>query len=119
MYLIKKFFNSLAGQFIIGGLTVSGISAFSNQLGNPILAGIIASIPIGMPSTVFVKNNQIESYTWTNLVLTSVLVISTMVNYYLINHAGYDKYQSVEISMGIWTGLGIFYYLIAKFMNWK
>ena len=52
MSALQSFVNSLPGQFIIGGLTVSGITGFSNHLNNPALAGIIASVPIGMPSSV-------------------------------------------------------------------
>ena len=117
MALVKKFLNSLPGQFIIGGLTVAGISAFSNTLNNPLLAGIVASIPIGMPSTVFVKDNQVASYTWNLLVMTSVLVLATTINYYLVNHAGYDKYQSAGTSMAVWAGLGAIYYFITKSMK--
>ena len=117
MSLVKKFVNSLPGQFLIGGLTVAGISAFSNILNNPVLAGIVASIPIGMPSTVFVKDNQVASYTWNLLVMTSVLVLATSTNYYLVNHAGYNKYQSAVVSMAVWAGLGAICYFVEKSMK--
>lgn len=117
MSLVKKFVNSLPGQFLIGGLTVAGISAFSNILNNPILAGIVASIPIGLPSTVFVKDNQVVSYTWNLLVMTSIVGLATLINYYLVNHAGYNKYQSVGASMAVWAVLGAICYFIEKSMK--
>ena len=117
MSIIHEAMNSLPGQFCIGGATVAGISFISNHLNNPLLAGIVASIPIGMPSTIFVKNSQIMSYTWNLLVMTSVLVLATIVNYYLINHADYNKYESAGISFAIWAGLGAVYYFVAKSMR--
>ena len=114
MSFIHEAMNSLPGQFMIGGATVAGISFISNHLNNPLLAGIIASIPIGMPSTIFVKDSQVLSYTWNLLVMTSVLVLATTINYYLVNHAHYDKYESAGISFAIWAGLGAVYYFVAK-----
>jgi len=116
---IQKFLNSTLGKFIIGGLTVTGISFVSNNVGDTILAGIIASIPIGMPSTIFVNDNNIKSYTWNLLVMTSVLVLSTIVNYYLINHAGYNKYKSVSISMILWIIFGALFYIAKKILKFN
>jgi len=114
MSIIHEAMNSLPGQFAIGGATVAGISFISNHLNNPLLAGIVASIPIGMPSTIFVKNSQVHSYTWNLLVMTSVLVLATTVKYYLVNHTHYYKYESAGMSFGIWAGLGAVYYFVAK-----
>lgn len=114
MNTIQTILNSLIGQFFIGGITVASISALSNNLNNAILAGIVASIPIGMPSTIFVNDNQVKSYTWNLLVMTSVLVLATIVNYYLINHRKYNKYNAVLISLFIWAVLGAIYYIIKK-----
>lgn len=116
MSFIHKAMNSLPGQFVIGGATVAGISYISNNLNNPLLAGIVASIPIGMPSTIFVEDNQLKSYTWNLLVMTSVLVLATLINYYLINHTKYTKYESVDISFSVWAGLGLIYYCVTKYM---
>jgi len=116
MSVIKDFLQSLTGQFIIGGSTVAGISLFASRLNNPLLAGIIASVPIGMPSTVFVKNKEVQSYTWNLLVMTSVLFLATGANYYLANHTSFDKYQAAGTSFGIWAALGAIYYFVAKLL---
>ena len=113
MSSIQKFINSLPGQFIIGGLTVAGIAGFSNRLHNPLLAGIVASVPVGMPSSVFVSKDELASYTWNLLVMTTVLFLATFVNWYMIS-IGYDKYQSVGTSMFIWALLGTVYYFAMK-----
>ena len=116
MSLIHKAMNSLPGQFVIGGATVASISYISNHLNNPLLAGIVASIPIGMPSTIFVKDKQVMSYTWNLLVMTSVLVLATTLNYYLVNHTKYDKYEAAGLSFSLWAVLGLIYYVVAKSM---
>lgn len=114
MSALQSFFNSLPGQFIIGGLTVSGITGFSNHLNNPALAGIIASVPIGMPSSVFVKDSQLAEYSWKLLVMMSVLFLATFANWFLITQMKVSKYKSVAVAMSIWAGLGAIYYLIGK-----
>ena len=95
-------------------MTVSGISFFSNNLNNALLGGIIASVPIGMPTTIFIKNN-VEVYTWDLLVMTFVLLLSTFLNWFLINKMRYDKYISVSLSMLLWASLGGIYYFSMKY----
>ena len=111
---IHAFTNSLPGQFIIGGLTVSGIAGFSNSLHNPLLAGVIASIPIGMPSSIFVSDSGIASYTWNLLMMTTVLFFATFVNWYMITKMHASKQLSVSVAMSIWAGLGAIYYYVMK-----
>ena len=113
MSVVQQFVNSLPGQFIIGGLTVAGITGFSNHLHNPALAGIIASVPIGMPSSVFVKDSEIAEYSWKLLVMMSVLFLATLVNWFLITKMKVSKYKSVAVAMSIWTGLGAIYYFVS------
>jgi len=111
------FINSIPGQFMMGGLTVSGISVFSNNLNNPLLSGIVASIPVGMPSSIFIKDSQLPEYSWNLLVMTSVLYLSTFINWYLITKEKMSKYESVQIAMSVWVGLGIIYYFIVKMLK--
>lgn len=113
MSIVEKFINSLPGQFVIGGLTVSGITGFSNHLHNPALAGIIASVPIGMPSSVFVKDSEIAEYSWKLLVMMSVLFLATFANWFFITKMKVSKYKSVAIAMSIWAGLGAIYYFVS------
>ena len=113
MSIVQKFVNSLPGQFLIGGLTVAGITGFSNNLHNPALAGIIASVPIGMPSSVFVKDSEIAEYSWKLLVMMSVLFLATFANWFLITKMKMSKYKSVAIAMSIWAGLGAIYYFVS------
>ena len=62
MSTINTFINSLPGQFLIGGITVAGINYFSNNIANSAIAGVIASVPVGLPSTIFVKDAKGKNF---------------------------------------------------------
>ena len=108
---IKTFVESLLGQFIIGGVTVAGITEGANHLNNPALAGIIASVPIGMPSSVFVTDSQVSEYSLKLLVMMFVNFLATFANWFFITQMKMSKFKSVAIAMSIWAGLGAIYYL--------
>jgi len=91
--------KSLPAQFIIGGLTVAGISYASNNASSPAIAGIIGAIPIGMPSSVFVDDNKVEGYAYNLLIFTIPLLLGTFLNWYLLAKIKLSKYESVGISM--------------------
>jgi len=106
---ISMFLNSIIGQFIIGGLTVGGIAFFSNNVSNPALAGVIAAMPIGMPSSVFVDDNKVAAYSYNLLMMTIILLLSTAVNWYLISVKKMNKYHSVLISLAVFWVFGLAY----------
>ena len=96
---IKNIIQGIPGQFMIGGLTVAGISYFGNSQINPILAGIIAAMPIGMPSSIFVSNSKVELYSKNLLLMSVVLFAVTTTNWYFISILKWTKYKSVGVSM--------------------
>ena len=104
--LIKTIIHSLAGQFMIGGVTVASIAFASNKISNPALASLIAAVPIGMPSSIFVDNNKVEAYARDLTIMTVVLMFATITNWLLIKYLNYNKYKSVGISMIIFFILG-------------
>lgn len=105
---------TLLTQFFIGGLTVAGISYFSNTLSDTVLAGVLASVPIGMPSTIFVKDQNVSGYTLNLLFMTSILFFVTFTNWFLINKMKYSKYVSVSVSLSIWLLSGLLYWHINR-----
>lgn len=109
MLYIQTFIQSLVGQFIIGGLTVSGITYFSNNLSNTAISGLIAAMPIGMPSSIFVDDNKVISYSKNLLDMSFVLLIATYLNWYLLTHTKMSKYETVSISMLTFFILGYMY----------
>jgi hypothetical protein len=109
--------GKLFSQFLIGGLTVAGISYFSNSLTDTVLAGVIASIPIGMPTTIIVKDENVKGYTTNLLYMTSVLLFVTFTNWFFINKMKYSKQTSVILSLVIWMIIGVLYWLLNKGKN--
>ena len=108
---LKNIIEGIPGQFMIGGLTVAGISYFGNSEMNPILAGIIAAMPIGMPSSIFVKDSKVTHYSKNLLLMSIVLFIVTTTNWYFISILKWSKYKSVIVSM-------IFYFVGAALMGY-
>ena len=105
---------TLLAQFLMGGATVAGISYFSNTLTDTVLAGVLASVPIGMPSTIFVKDKHVSGYTLNLLFMTTILLFVTFTNWFMINKMNYSKYVSVTISLFIWLFSGLIYWLVNR-----
>jgi len=97
--IIGKFIHSTSGQFIIGGLTVAGIAYFGNNATNPAIAGLIGALPVGMPSSVFVDDEKVESYAYNLMLMSIPLILATILNWYLIAKMKFTKYKSVSVSM--------------------
>jgi hypothetical protein len=94
-------------QFVIGGVFVSGISYVGNFV-NPVLAGLLAGLPIGLPSTYFILTSSKAKDYVSSLALTTILLtIVTCLFYYLFVHTGYlTKNIGIVVSMTIWlTGV--------------
>jgi len=92
---------SVLTNFLIGGLTVSGITYYANVINNPLIAGIIAAVPIGMPSSVLVNDGCLVKYSQNLMAMTAALFIATVIYYYALKH-GYNKYQSVIVGLLVW-----------------
>ena len=107
MNTVRNFIQSTFGQFLIGGTTVAGISHFSRST-NPVLAGVIAAIPVGMPSSVFVPDTRVASYATNLLIMSFSLLACTTANWYFITRLKWDKYQSVAVSLLVFfVGAGL------------
>ena len=111
MSAINKCINSLPGQFLIGGLTIAGINYFSNNIANTAIAGVIAGVPVGLPSTIFVKDAKVSDYSTHLLFMTAILFFVTLLFWVLYHKYKLDKYQGVEIAMGVWVLAGVLYVL--------
>ena len=107
MSALHTFMNSIPGQFLIGGLTVAGIGFAGNNVSNKAIAGLIAAMPIGMPSSIFIDDKKVESYAYNLLIMTFVLLAATFSNWALLKYGKMDKYKSVMISMAIFWGVGL------------
>ena len=105
--IIGRFINSIPWQFLIGGLTVAGIAYFSNNAANPLVAGLIGALPVGMPSSVFVDDNKVEQYSLNLMLMTIPLVLATISNWFLISKMKFTQYKSVELSLALFIVVGI------------
>lgn len=98
-------------EFLIGGTFVAGISYIGNYV-DPLLAGLLAGIPIGLPSAYFILNKQKSKEYVRNLALTTiVLTFVTILFYFTFVKYDFDKNVGITISMGIW--------LIIVLILWK
>lgn len=97
------YMSEIIKQFIIGGTFVSGISYIGN-FADPVLAGLLAGLPIGLPSTYFILNSTKAKAYVSSLALTTILLtMVTCLYYYLYVHAGYlSKNMGIAFSMAIW-----------------
>ena len=109
---IHTFTQSLLGQFIIGGATVAGIAFFANHLDNSVLAGVIAAVPIGMPSSIFVEDAKVKAYSKNLMLMSLVLMTATITNWYLLTYTKVGKYKSVSYSMLTFAVLGAIYAMV-------
>jgi len=110
MSTLQSFLNSLLGQFMIGGTTVSGISYFSKNF-STLAASIIGGVPIGLPSALFIDDKNVLSYLQNLSVMTFILFFVTTMSFVIMKYEKYDKYKTISISLGTWVALSIFYYI--------
>lgn len=109
MVSIKKFINSIPGQFLIGGITLAGIYFFSNNVNNTAIAAVVAGVPIGLPSTIFVDNSKVSSYSTNLLFQTFLLLLVTFEFWFLFHKLNYNKFKGVGIAMLTWLILSCLY----------
>lgn len=106
-YLVKP--------FLTGGLFVAGISFIGNKV-DPILAGLLAGLPIGLPSTYFISDKKAPKYVlnlaYTTILLTIVTILYTFI--YVIKH-NTDKNTGIIISMSVWFVLVSLIYIYQKY----
>jgi len=91
---------------------VAGIAYFANNLNNAVLAGVIAAVPIGMPSSVFVDDAKVKGYSRNLLLMSFILQIATAMNWYLLTYTKVGKYKSVGYSMLTFIVLGTIYAMV-------
>ena len=107
MSALHAFINSAPGQFLIGGLTVAGIGFAGNNVSNKAIAALIAAMPIGMPSSIFIDDKSVEKYAYNLVIMTFVLLAASFTNWALLKYAKMNKYRSVLISLLVFWGLGL------------
>tara|TARA_B100000886_G_scaffold220664_2_gene153389 strand:+ start:25530 stop:25889 length:360 start_codon:yes stop_codon:yes gene_type:complete len=107
-----KLFSTLIYRFIIGGIILSGSTYLANN-SNPLLAGILVTIPLELVSLFFVKEHKLYSYARSILIMSIATVIPVL--YYNIIHPLRIMPYRVEIitSFIVWllVGISLFYFM--------
>lgn len=102
--------TSIIQQFLIGGTTVATISYLGNFV-NPVLAGIFASVPIGLPSGYYIATSKAPGYYKNLLLMTTGLLLATGVTTLLITEYNVSKNMSIVGGMLTWAMYGAIYYI--------
>ena len=106
-------YSEILKEFLIGGTTVAGISYLGNYV-DPILAGLLAGIPMGLPTIYFIQQAKAEAYI-RNLSFTTVLLcITTLLYYYLFVKLNVGKNIGIVYTMSFWFISIIAIYYIEK-----
>lgn len=107
-----KLFHTLIYRFIIGGIILSGSTYLANR-SNPLLAGILVTIPLELVSLFFIKEHKLYSYARSILIMSIATVIPVL--YYNIIHPLRLMPYKIEIisSFLVWllVGISLFYYM--------
>ena len=102
--------DNILGKFLIGGLTLSGITYLSNNIQNTVVASMFATMPLAMPSTIFINDNKVKKYSKHILLFDFFLLISTFQNWALLEYTSLNKYKTVSLSMITFFTLVYIYY---------
>ena len=100
-------------QFAIGGTMVASISLVGNFV-DPILAGLLAGIPVGLPTIYFIQNSQALPYIKNLSITTFLLLFVTLLYYFLFTKIKMDKNYTIIPTMGIWFLAVFVIYFIQK-----
>ncbi|GAG78500.1 unnamed protein product, partial [marine sediment metagenome] len=74
---------ALFKEFLIGGTFVAVISGLGNYV-DPLLAGLLAGVPIGLPSTIFIiGKTKSKAYVINLTIAVIMLMIVTFLFYYI------------------------------------
>lgn len=105
----KQIFYELVERFIVGGIILSGATYLANY-SNPLLAGILVTLPLELVSLFFVKEHKLYSYSRSILIMSIATVIPVLY-YYLIHPLGtMDTVSEIVSSFAVWFIVGVFLY---------
>ena len=111
--MTKVNIKDIVTQFIIGGSTVALISYLGNFV-NPVLAGIFASIPLGLPSGYYIASSKAPAYYKNLIIMTAGLFLATAVTSILVIEYKIEKNTAIIAGMLSWAIYGAIYYLFQR-----
>jgi len=113
-------FSTLICRFLVGGIILSGSTYLANFC-NPLLAGILVTIPLELVSLFFIKEDKLYAYARSILIMSIATVIPVL--YYNIIHPFKLMSNNMEIisSFFVWlfVGTSLFYYMPHRLYFYK
>ena len=94
---------------------IIGVASYLAENSQPILAGIITTIPVALPAMWFlgVKDPQeFKDYTWAFTLGIASYFIAIMTFYYMCAYKEIPKKTAILYAMGLWLGLVVLAYFI-------
>ena len=107
---MESFYQTLIYRFIIGGTILSGATWLANY-SNPLLAGILITIPLELVSLFFVMEHRLRSYAFSILVMSIATVIPVLYYYIIMPYKFFDYPYDICSSFGVWLIVGILLYI--------
>ena len=86
---MESLYQTLIYRFIIGGTILSGATWLANY-SNPLLAGILITIPLELVSLFFVMEHRLRSYAFSILVMSIATVIPVLYYYIIMPYNFFD-----------------------------
>ncbi len=99
--------------FLIGGFTVSGIKFVSTIL-PPQYAAIIGALPIGLLTSITLKNINIIDYYIENYAVMSLILLLSALLYHILISNNISLYKSYGITILFWITLTILKLVFVK-----
>ena len=103
---MESLYQTLIYRFIIGGTILSGATWLANY-SNPLLAGILITIPLELVSLFFVMEHRLRSYAFSILVMSIATVIPVLYYYIIMPYNFFDNPYDICSSFGVWLIVGV------------
>ena len=107
---MNKIYYELFERFIIGGIILSGATYLANY-SNPLLAGILVTVPLELVSLFFVKEHKLYSYSRSILIMSIATVIPVLYYYLIYPLNAMATHTEILTSFLVWFLVGILLYL--------
>jgi len=98
---MNELYKTILLRFFIGGTILSASTILAN-MSNPLLAGIIVTVPLELISLFFVKGKQREDYALCILIMSIATVFPVLYYFVIMGKTGLSPTFEIVTSFGIW-----------------
>ena len=111
-------FYTLFYRFIVGGTILAGSTWLANN-SNPLLAGILITIPLELVSLFFVRKNNLQGYANSILIMSIATVVPVLYYNIIYSYSLFSYPFDIISSFIIWIIVGIilFYFYNEQLAN--